>query len=202
MIAAVLLAAGESRRMGSPKLALPWRGEGSLIAALANTFVAAAAAPVIVVTGGNRDAVERTLDLDKIQPVFNPNFASSEMLGSIQVGLGSLEDETIEAAFVCPGDLPFLQVETVRGLRQTWERRRSRILAPSFERRRGHPVLFVRALWPEILALEAGETLRDYMHRCSEWIEYMETKDAGVLKDIDTPADYEEAKSGEGASER
>ena len=202
MIAAVLLAAGESRRMGSPKLALPWRGEGSLIAALANTFVAAAAAPVIVVTGGDRQAVERTLDPEKIQPVFNPDYASSEMLGSIQAGLGALEDEAIEAAFICPGDLPFLQVETVRGLRQTWERRRSRILAPSFERRRGHPVLFVRALWPEILALEAGETLRDYMHRRSEWIEYMETKDAGVLKDIDTPADYEEAKNGEGASER
>ena len=60
-------------------------------------------------------------------------------------------------------------------------------------------MLFVRALWPEILALEAGETLRDYMHRRSEWIEYMETKDAGVLKDIDTPADYEEAKGGQGA---
>jgi CTP:molybdopterin cytidylyltransferase MocA len=54
-------------------------------------------------------------------------------------------------------------------------------------------------MWPEILALEAGETLRDYMHRRSEWIEYMETKDAGVLKDIDTPADYEEAKGGQGA---
>ncbi len=198
MIAAVLLAAGESKRMGSPKLALPWRGEGSLIATLANTFAAAGAAPVIVVTGGDREAVERTLDPDRVQPVFNSDYVRSEMLGSIRVGLRAIEDEAIEAAFVCPGDLPFLQVDTVCSLRQTWERKRSRILAPSFGRRRGHPVLFVRAMWPEILALEEGETLRDYLSDRAGWIDYMETKDAGVLKDIDTPEDYAGAAGDEG----
>jgi len=201
VIAAVLLAAGESKRMGSPKLALPWRGERSLIAALANTFLEAGAAPVIVVTGGDREAVERTLDRNLVRLVYNADYARDEMLGSIQIGLRALEDNAIEAAFVCPGDLPLLQVGTVRDLRQGWERSRSRIMTPSFERRRGHPILLAREVWPEVLALDEGQTMRAYLGRRTDWIEYVESTDPGVLKDIDSPADYKDAVGEEAPSQ-
>jgi len=189
MIAAVLLAAGESRRMGRPKLTLPWGTGGSVIAQVVARFREAGADPLLVVTGGDREAVERALQGAGARCLFNPDYRRGEMLSSIKVGLRHLHDT--EAALVAPADLPSLTVDTLRSLLDHRRRSGADLIVPSYQMRRGHPVLIGRALWQEVLDLPKGQTLRDFLRRRAGQIDYVVVGDAGVIQDIDTPEDYE-----------
>jgi molybdenum cofactor cytidylyltransferase len=117
------------------------------------------------------------------------------MISSLQVGLASLEP-AVEAALVSPGDLPFLRPATVRQLIDRWRSRPSDLLAPSFHQRRGHPMLLVRRMWPEVLAIPRGQNLRDFLKARAEDIEYLVVDDPGVVRDLDTASDYSEATDG------
>jgi CTP:molybdopterin cytidylyltransferase MocA len=189
MIAAVILAAGRSTRMGRAKMTLPWPGAGTVVERMARTFLEAGCSPVVIVTGDERRAVEAAVSHLLVQTVFNPHSAEGEMLSSIQSGLASLEDG-VTAALVEPGDLPALRPATVPLLMDRWRSRRSRILAPSFERRRGHPVVLSREVWPDVCALEPGETLRGFLRQRADEIEYVVVDDPGVLRDVDTEVEY------------
>jgi len=191
MIAAVLLAAGESRRMGRPKLTLPWGTGGSVISQVVARFREAGADPLLVVTGGDRDEVERALQGAGAQCLLNPNYRQGGMLSSIKVGLRSLLEGEAEAAMVAPADLPSLTVETLRSLLGHRRRSGADLIVPSYEMRRGHPVLIDRYLWQEVLDLPDGETLRDFLRRRPGLIDYVVVEDAGVIQDIDIPEDYE-----------
>lgn len=187
MIAAVLLAAGQSRRMGRPKMALPWKGGPPVIAHVARVFLDGGASPVVVVTGADRELVEDALKGMPVRTVFNPDHGEGEMLSSVQAGLRSLDANEIEAAAVAPGDLPYLRSETVRALLDRWQARASLLLAPSYERRRGHPMLLARAEWPGVLELRLGKTMRDFFRARAEEIDYLVVEDDGVIRDVDTP---------------
>ncbi|MGH2628166.1 MAG: nucleotidyltransferase family protein [Anaerolineales bacterium] len=196
MIAAVLLAAGQSRRMGRQKMVLPWRDGKPIIAHVAQVFLDAGASPVVVVTGADRERVEAALKGMPVHTVYNPNHAEGEMLSSVQAGLRSLDADEFEAAAVAPGDLPLLSPETVRALLARWRARASMLLAPSYERRRGHPMLLARAEWPGVIELERGKTMRDFFRKRAEDIEYLVVDDPGVLADVDTLGQYDEATRG------
>lgn len=191
MIAAVLLAAGQSRRMGRPKMVLPWKGGETMIAHVARVFLDGGAAPVVVVTGADRELVEAAVGGMPVRTAFNPSYAEGEMLSSVQAGLRSLDANEIEAAAVAPGDLPYLLPETVHALLDRWQARASLLLAPSYERRRGHPMILARAEWPAVLRLERGKTMRDFFRTRAEEIEYLLVEDAGVIRDVDSPEQYE-----------
>ena len=191
MIAAVLLAAGESRRMGRPKLTLPWGAGGSLIAQVVSRFREAGADPLLVVTGADRQAVERALDDSGAHCLFNPNYRQGEMLSSIKVGLGRLLDGDAEATLVAPADLPSLTVETLRSLLDHRRRSGADLIVPSYQMRRGHPVLIGRPQWQDVLELKEGETLRNFLRRMADQIDYVVVDDPGVIQDLDTLEDYE-----------
>ena len=191
MIAAVLLAAGESRRMGRPKLTLPWGAGGSLIAQVVSRFREAGADPLLVVTGADRQAVERALDDSGAHCLFNPNYRQGEMLSSIKVGLGRLLDGDAEATLVAPADLPSLTVETLRSLLDHRRRSGADLIVPSYQMRRGHPVLIGRPQWQDVLELKEGETLRNFLRRKADQIDYVVVDDPGVIQDLDTLEDYE-----------
>ena len=189
MITGLILAAGSSRRMERPKLVLPWAGGVPLITHVVQVFLDAGASPVIVVTGADVDMVSKALGEVQATKIFNPAHEEGEMLSSIQVGLASLGPD-VDAAAICPGDLPYLQVGTVRALLARWRERPSPILAPSFERRRGHPMILAREEWPGVLALEKGSSLREFLRTRAEDIAYYVVADEGVVRDVDLPADY------------
>ena len=191
MSAAGLLAAGESRRMGRPKLTLPWGNGGSVISQVVARFREAGADPLLVVTGGDREEVERALRGAGAQCLFNPIYRQGGMLSSIKVGLRRLLDGEAEAALVAPADLPYLTAETLRSLLDHRRRSGSDLIVPSHEMRRGHPVLIGRAYWQEVLDLPEGRTLRDFLRRRTGQIDYVVVGDAGVIQDLDTPEDYE-----------
>ena len=193
MIAAIILAAGRSRRMGRPKMSLPWKDGETLITHIVSIFQDAYVESIVVVAGENYETVERLLAGLKVNIVAGSEASEAEMLNSVKVGLQSLEKKAVEAALIMPGDHPLLLPSTVRALCDAWRQMPDRIYAPSFGSRRGHPLLIPKALWPEILTLEEGLHLRDFLGRHETEIEYLVVNDPGVRFDIDTPEDYENA---------
>ena len=191
MIAAVLLAAGESRRMGRPKLTLPWGSGGSVIAQVAARFQEAGVEPLLVITGGDREEVEQALHGTGAQCLFNPNYRQGGMLSSIKVGLRHLLDGEVQAAMLAPADLPALTVETLRSLLDHRRRSGADLIVPSYQMRRGHPVLIGRPQWQDVLELKEGETLRNFLRRKADQIDYVVVDDPGVIQDLDTREDYE-----------
>ena len=193
MIAAVILAAGQSIRMGRSKLELPWKTGQPIISHVVEIFLQGGASPVLVVTGGMRETIEASLMGMEVDFAYNPDYATGGMLSSIKVGLQVLETRKVEGALVSPADLPMLLPTTVRQLIQVWEDEAPSILAPSYKKRRGHPVLISRTEWEALQKLRGDQTLRDFLRQREGEISYLLVDDPGVLYDLDTPEDYRSA---------
>lgn len=191
-VGAVILAAGRSRRMGQPKLNLPW-GESTVIGHVVDVLAAAGAAPLVVVTGAWQNEVQKCLEGKPVVYAHNPDYAAGEMLSSVQVGLGALGAK-VEAALLVLGDQPGIEAATVRKLLLAYQENRPGLLFPSFENRRGHPWLVERSLWHDIHRLRAPETLRDFTRAHAAEIHYVLVESASILFDLDTPEDYQKQK--------
>jgi len=190
-IAAILLAAGLSSRMGRPKLLLPW-GATTVLGQVVSTFALAGMEKIIVVTGGARKQIEGLVaELAKdfpVRAVYNPQYSHGEMLSSIQAGLAALDSQT-RAALIGLGDQPQVREETVRLICAAFVQVKSPLVIPRFQNRRGHPWLAARPLWPKILALTAPTTPRQYLNTYTGQVEYV-AADQSILQDLDTPEDY------------
>lgn len=188
MIAAVVLAAGQSKRMGSPKMILPW-GDTTVIGRVIAVLQEAGVAEICVVTGGAHEQVETALEGVGVRMVFNPRFEQDEMAFSLQVGLANLSVRA-RAALVVLGDQPQIQPQVVCTIMQEYEAQQASLVVPSYQMRRGHPWLIDRALWPEVMALQSPRTLRDVLTALPERILYVPVDTDSVLRDLDTPEDY------------
>lgn len=191
MITAIILAAGQSKRMGRPKMLLPW-SKTTVLGQVIDIFKAAGIEDIIVITGGAREEVEALVGVSA-RTAFNLDFAQGEMLGSIQVGLTELSAE-VEAVLIGLGDQPQVQERSVRLVVDEYAKSGASLIVPSFQMRRGHPWLVARSLWEEILRMRYPETLRDFLNRHATDIHYVEINDPGILKDLDTPEDYLKSK--------
>lgn len=192
-IAAVVLAAGLSRRMGRPKMALPW-GNTTVIGRVVQVLAQVGVDEVVVVTGGAHEVVEAALADQPARVVFNPAYAEQEMAYSLKVGLETLP-ETVEAVLVVLGDQPQIQPEVVSGVIDFFLQSKARLVAPSYQLRRGHPWLMARPVWSEILTLQPPHTLRDILNKLAGQILYYEVDTDSILRDLDTPADYEQEQA-------
>jgi molybdenum cofactor cytidylyltransferase len=191
MIAALILAAGQSKRMGQPKLLLPW-GETTVLEKVIATFKAAEVGDILVVTGGDRERVEALVG-DSARTVFNPDYAGGEMLSSVQAGLAGLKPET-EAVLIGLGDQPQVRERSVRAVVDAHRKSGVALTVPSFQMRRGHPWLVARPHWDEILRMRPPASLRDFLNRHAEEIQYVELDNSSILQDLDTPEDYLKSK--------
>lgn len=192
--AAILLAAGQSRRMGRPKMTLPW-GTRTVITQVASTFLEAGVADVVAVTGGWRAEVESALSSLAVRTVFNPRYAEDAMMLSLQAGLQALADSPAQAAFVALGDQPQIETAVVQALALAYGAAPGAVLIPSYHMRRGHPWLLGRSLWAEALAAPASTTLRLFLEAHSAEISYLPVESASILQDLDTPDDYARASA-------
>ena len=191
-IAAIILAAGESKRMGQPKMLLPW-GETTVLGQVISVLRSAGIEDVVAVTGGHREEVEAAAIHFGARVAFNTDYARDAMLSSVRCGLGSLKAEA-EAALLCLGDQPQIRVGTVRRVCETFREGGSGLVVPSHAMRRGHPWLVARRLWEDVLNLRAPRSLRDFLNAHAAGIEYVEIDDPGILEDLDTPEDYRKFK--------
>lgn len=191
-IAAIILAAGESTRMGRPKMLLPW-GQTTVLGQVVATFAEAGVADICVVTGAVRMEVEALVEnLARdfpVRTIFNDLYAQGEMLSSIQVGLSSLT-VGISAALIGLGDQPQIRVDTVERLCSLFDKSGAPLIIPSFENRRGHPWLAAQPLWRGLQALPRGATPRAFLQAHLLDIIYLPVEDDSILRDIDTPDQY------------
>ncbi len=202
MIWAVVLAAGESRRMGTQKLLLPF-GDTTVVGAVVRTAADSCAEGVLVVLGADRERVRAELEPGRepdrgagpagtaaIAFTVNEDYPSG-MLSSIQAGFRALPPDA-EAAVVMLGDQPFLPSRVVDAVIAAYRESGKGIVIPAFRGRRGHPVLVDIKYRDEVLALDPADGLRQLMRAHSGDIQEVDVDDAGILRDLDTPEDYQD----------
>jgi molybdenum cofactor cytidylyltransferase len=192
-IVAIILAAGQSRRMGWPKMLLPW-GSGTVLSRVVEIFAEAGFNDILVVTGGAREQVEAEVmhlaGQFPVRSVFNPAYAKGEMLSSLQRGLAAIPDGC-SAALIGLGDQPQVEVRIVHDIVRAFDSSTAQIIVPSFERHRGHPWLVRSSLWPVLLELHSPQTPRDFLIAHEDAILYVNVDTPTILQDLDTPEDYQ-----------
>jgi molybdenum cofactor cytidylyltransferase len=190
-IAAIVLAAGNSSRMGRPKLSLPW-GNTTVLGQVAVTFSKAGIKDIIVVTGGARELIEGLVNALAselpVRAVYNPDHVDGGMLSSIKVGLRAV-DSGSSAVLIALGDQPQVQGKTINTICSTFFTTRASLVVPSFENQRGHPWLAERSIWGEILELPLSASAREFLSSHSDKVKYV-SADETILQDLDTPEDY------------
>lgn len=187
MITALILAAGQSKRMGEPKMLLPW-GETTVLEKVIATFESGGVDDILVITGGDREKVEALVG-DSDQTVFNPDYIEGEMLSSVQAGLAGLKPG-VEAVLIGLGDQPQVQERSVRLVMEEYRKSDASVVVPSYQMRRGHPWLVAHAHWDEILGMRSPASMRDFLNSHADEIRYIEINNDSILKDLDTPEDY------------
>ncbi|MCX6047154.1 MAG: nucleotidyltransferase family protein [Chloroflexi bacterium] len=188
-IAAVIAAAGQSRRMGSPKQLLPW-GDSTVIATVVQNLSAAGAEPVLCVVGHRQAEVTAALTNTQAEIVFNPDYAYTEMLSSYQAGIRHLETTQCQGALIALGDQPHIPVTVIQQVIAQARQTPDQVVIPSYEMRRGHPFYVPRTLWPALLALGNEESLRTLLKLHGGDIVYVNIATDVILRDMDSPADY------------
>lgn len=190
MIAAIVLAAGESRRMGYPKAMLRYRGRTFLESVLEATRAAGIERRVIVV-GSDADKILSSHDLSSCAVVRTENQEAGP-IGSIRAGVRSVINHPVEAALIWPVDQPHIAVSTIQALLEKFVQTRSAIVLPTHGGRRGHPALFAREVFDELLAAPDGEGARAVVRSRPERVVEVPVVDAAVVEDIDTQEAYQD----------
>jgi len=197
MISAIILAAGQSRRMGRPKLLLPW-GNVTVIEHVIHVFAVSGIADILVITGGAQEQIQELIlkcsQSYPVHSVHNKDYENGEMLSSIQCGLRYLTKKASRAVLIGLGDQPQVQERSVRSVRDAFLQTRIPLVVPSYQLRRGHPWLVARPLWTELLKMSPIQTPRDFLTAHAENIHYVDIASPSILSDLDTPEDYNMAR--------
>jgi molybdenum cofactor cytidylyltransferase len=187
---AVVLAAGKSERMGRNKLLLKVDNMPILDIVLSALNRSPVIGEIFVVLGHKPMELLPTVEARGTQPVFNPEYEEG-MTSSFKAGLRQV---SAEASFLVLGDQLGMDSELLdRMVALMYSDQGALLVSPVFEARRGHPVLFRRALFPEILNLSRQETLKDIVSRHESSHRFVEG-DFWCVTDIDTPEDFDKAK--------
>ncbi len=192
-VAAVILAAGASARMGRPKLLLAHQGVPLLRRAV-DAASTGGCDEIVVVLGADREQYESTLRGTPARAVHNPEFAHG-MGTSIRAGIEALSSEA-GAAVIMLADQPFITGAVIRRLIETYRISGMRIVACAYAGVRGVPVLFDRALFLELLVLDGDQGARQVMATYPAHVAAVEIPPADA-RDVDTPDDAQTLLSGE-----
>jgi molybdenum cofactor cytidylyltransferase len=187
MICALVLAAGESKRMGKPKLLLPF-GDKTIIEHILDSIDESKADKILVVLGSHRDEIAQKIAGRKILTAVNLRYREG-MLSSIQTGFEALPQET-SAALICLGDQPLIPSGVIDALIEVFRKTKKSIVLPVYRKKRGHPVLIDIRHKKEVLSLNPDMGLRALVYRHSQDVQEVEVKTPHILKDIDRPEDY------------
>jgi molybdenum cofactor cytidylyltransferase len=193
-VAAVLLAAGRSTRMGAVNKMLAEIGGKSLVRIAAEQAVASRAQPVIVVTGHERERVEAALKGLPVRLVHNPNF--SEGLGtSLKAGIASVPQE-VDAAIVCLADMPQVDAALIDRLIAAFDPERGAlVVVPSIDGRRGNPVVWSRRFFHDLMSIQGDVGARHLIGNYAEAVVEVPVSGDAALTDVDTPESLSAVKA-------
>jgi molybdenum cofactor cytidylyltransferase len=190
-LAAVILAAGESSRMGAPKALVPYRGKTFVEHLLEITRHTRVGVTRIVV-GAHADAIREKLSSYAAAIVVNEDWAKGQ-LSSIQAAIRSLPEEGSCGMILCPVDHPMVSAALVARLIAEFDASGKAIVIPTYQRRRGHPLIFRASLYPELLAASPEVGARQVVWAHADEISEVSTEEEGVILNINDSATLERA---------
>jgi molybdenum cofactor cytidylyltransferase len=196
MISAILLGAGESKRMKVNKLSLPW-GRETVFGHCFNTLLRSRVGEVIVVLNKQKEGMKSQFEkrsasaTKKVKVTFNPYYKRG-MSTSIHKGL-QVMDPRSEGILISLGDQPFLKTRTINVLLRAFHQRKGKIVVPSFEGTKGHPVIFHRKYEKELLKLRGDTGGKPILVKYSKQVRVIPVRSEGVIRDIDTREEYRKA---------
>jgi molybdenum cofactor cytidylyltransferase len=186
-IAAIILAAGLSRRMGSNKLLARLPNGKTMLAQTVENTIASAAHPVLVVTGHQDAQIRAALSGLPVRFIHAENFAAG-MAESFRTGIAALA-ANIGAALIILGDMPLVPPAALDRLMAAYDPEEGReIVVPIFDGQRGNPVLWGSRFFPEFLDITGDMGARNILRRHMESVAEVQMQDDAVLRDFDTPA--------------
>lgn len=186
-IVAIVLAAGQSRRMGEAKLLLAWGSTTMLGQTLAHVQ-ASTVDKIVVVTGAYRPKIAEIVSNAGLPSYHNPDYAKGEMISSLQVGLRHCQEA--DGVLVMLGDMPLIEPKTINAVIAAFKSGLGEIVAPVFGGRQGHPVLFGRNHFPTLLNLPYTATPRTVLHQNQHVLHRLPVDTNTILIDLDTPESY------------
>ncbi|MCC6573684.1 MAG: nucleotidyltransferase family protein [Planctomycetes bacterium] len=201
-LAAIILAAGDSTRMGRPKALLDWGGK-PLIERQFEVARAAGIEKIIVVLGKDALAIQGKANFAGTTVLINDHPERGQV-SSMQIGMKSLDFAT-DAAFLWPVDCPLITVPDLHALRDAYasgRRALMRIFIPTHGGARGHPMLVDIGFRQPFMELKSDQTARTVIDANPTQVKDVPVKNAGVLVDVDTPQEYEAAKKQAGMGNR
>ena len=191
MIAAVVLAAGLSRRMGQPKLLMKVGGR-ALVRYVVESVLSGGVDSVWVVTGPDVEPVEAALAGIEVQIAVNPAPEEGQA-GSVRTGIAALP-ASVDAVLIALGDQPLLAPSIIPALLAARRTTPKLIVAPRYRDGQGNPVVFKREIFPELLRLTGDQGARPIIQKEPTRVEWVEL-DLPMPPDVDTPDDYEKIRA-------
>jgi molybdenum cofactor cytidylyltransferase len=193
----IILAAGDSTRMGSPKALLQAPDGDSFVVRIIRTLHTAGVAELVVITGKDHDAIVDAITRSGLHASLrierNPD-PSRGQLSSLLVGMAAVVTPSTEGLLVTLVDVPMLKPSTVTDVIAVWRRTRAPIVRPAIGDRHGHPVIFDRAVLHELRRAPLNEGAKAVVRAHATEIVNVSVADEGCLMDIDTPSDYDAAR--------
>jgi molybdenum cofactor cytidylyltransferase len=194
-VAAIILAAGKSSRMGGPNKLLEHLRGNPLVRIVAEQALASQASPVVVVTGHMADEVKAALKGLDVTFAHNPQFATG-LASSVKAGVAALRDDVV-GAVICLGDMPDVDASLIDRLIEAFAPDKGALIAiPVSGGRRGNPVLWSRRFFDELMTLEGDVGARHLIAKHGEAVAEVTTDGQSAFLDIDTPEALELARQG------
>nr|MBP7323306.1 molybdenum cofactor cytidylyltransferase [Deltaproteobacteria bacterium] len=187
MISGIILAAGESRRMGRPKLLLPW-GNTTILGKVVDTYLETTISELIVVIGDNQESLKEILTSKPVIIVENPQYHEG-MSTSIRKGIEAASDQA-EGYLIGLGDQPLITSDIINRLVSVFVEENPGIAVCSYKQEKGHPVVFARTFRKTLCNLTGDMGGRTIIRQHGEQVRYVDVGSKAIFVDIDTPDDY------------
>lgn len=187
-VTAVLLAAGEAKRMGTAKQLLPW-GKGTILSSTIENVKRSQVDDLLLVTGHRADEVAMIAQQLDVPTVHNPEYAEGEMLSSLKTAVRHL-NPTPDAILVMLADQPMVEAETINAILTSFFEGQADLIAPTHNGKRGNPVLMGQRYFDELLALSHGDAPRTLLKKHADKLMLLPVQSDVILRDVDTPEAY------------
>ena len=187
MINAIILAAGQSKRMGKPKPLLRF-GDKTFLEQIISVIKLSDVDRITVVLGAEAETIKNSVDLSETRVVVNKDYLKGQ-LSSLIAAIKDTPEET-EAVLLCLVDAPFVSKEVVNKIVSKFGETNNPIIVPVFNGKRGHPTLFSKSLFNELLNAPQDQGARYVLYSNEEKVLEVEISESGFLISIDTPDEY------------
>jgi len=197
-VAGLILAAGKSQRMGSPKPLLRIYGR-TFLEHIASEAQQSNLTEVKIVLGFEAELILERLPQLRPNVFINPEYEQGQ-LSSLIRGLKSLEGDSLDGLMPFLVDHPFVHRDLINQLLDSFSNHQNPIVIPTFQKKRGHPLIFAHELFPELINAPVDQGAIVVVRKYEDKILHVETRQAGILLDIDTPKAYQDYVLNQGIS--